>query len=95
MNEFHGHRAFSHAGGNAFRGAMTDIPGNKNPRHAGLEIERVAVRGPACRAPAIANQVLSGNQVPLRIALDHAGEPIGAGNGPRVYEEGVGGQGFL
>src|SRR5437867_2453284 len=66
---------------------MTDIAGNKDPRNARLEVERIAVGGPSAWALAFEHQVLTGDHVTLRIPLDHSGEPIGAGNSARVNHQ--------
>src|SRR2546425_890192 len=94
VNQLHRHRPFAHAGGDAFGGAMTDVTGNEYSRNAGFEVERITIRSPAGRAFSFKHQVLTGNEVTLRIPLDHSGEPIRAGNGPRVNQQRAGGHSF-
>ena len=80
MHQFHGHGPFADAGGDAFGGPMADIAGHENARHTGFKIKRIAIRRPSRRTPPLAHQMLAGNQVALRIPLDHPGEPFGARN---------------
>src|SRR5437016_14507655 len=94
MYEFDSHCAFAHSGGDAFGRAMTDVTGNEDSRNAGFEVERIAIRSPASWALALEHQVLAGNQVTLRIPLDHPGEPIRAGNSARVNQQRTGGHSF-
>src|SRR2546425_9524170 len=95
MVEFHRHGAFAHSRGDAFSRAMTDVTGNEDSRNAGFEVERIAIRSPSGWALALEHQVLAGNQITLRIPLDHPGEPIRAGNSARVNQQRTGGHRFL
>src|SRR5712692_8048605 len=73
---------------------MTDVTGNEDSRNAGFEVERIAIRSPSGRASALKHQVLAGNEVALRIPLNHPGEPIGARNSARVNQQRTGGHSF-
>ena len=86
VDQFHRHGAFAYAGGDAFGGPMADIAGDKDSWNARLEVKRVAIRSPPGGTPAFKHQVLTGNQITLRIPLDHPGEPIRAGNRARVNQ---------
>ena len=50
IGERHRHRALSNRPGDPLRGAMTDVSGREQARHARLECNRIAVERPALRA---------------------------------------------
>ena len=90
MDEFDRHGAFADSGGDAFGGPMPDIARDKDSRHAGLKIERIAIRRPSGRALAFEHQMLAGNQIALRVPLDDSGEPIRARHGARINQQRAG-----
>src|SRR5258708_37715472 len=73
---------------------MTDIARYEDARNARFEIERITIYAPSGRALALKHQVLTRNQIALRIALDHPVEPVRAGNGARVNQQRAGRHGF-
>ena len=77
VDELDGHRALPHRAGDALHRSGPDVTGGEHPGQARLEEVRVAVEGPAGRAPAVAHDGGSGRDEP-RLVADHVRAAIGA-----------------
>ena len=88
MDKGDSHGAFADGGSTAFDGAVTNVTGGKEPRHAGFEIVRSALKGPLGGKNAVRVEVGPGDKVAVRIATDTGGGgPFGPGLSAETEEE--------
>src|SRR5277367_488145 len=84
VDERHGHRALADGAGHALDRARAHVAGHKDAGHACLEHVRVAVEWPVRPL-----HVVAGEDEAARVALDDAGQPVGARSGADEHEAGV------
>ena len=53
---------------------MPDVANGENPRNTGFQVERIAPCSPSCWTLAFEHQVLTGDDVALRVAFDNTGK---------------------
>src|ERR1700757_3600314 len=78
MDELYGISAFAYTGSDAFDGAVTDVAGDEDAGHTGFEEPGLACERPAFGHFPVGQQIGASQDEALVIALDDAGEPLGA-----------------
>ena len=81
VDELHGDAALADGAGDEIDGAGAHIANDKDPGHAALQQERVAVNVPALGPFAAVEQLRPGEDEALSVELHGALEPLGAGPG--------------
>ena len=78
VGESHGHRALADGRGDPLDRVGAYVAGDEHAGDAGLQRPRVAVQRPAARPLPVDEQVGAGEQEAALVALERAGQPVGA-----------------
>src|SRR6516162_8759042 len=92
MDELYRNRAFADAGSDALDRTVADISDNEDTRHTSFKERRIAVEGPALRALAFVDQILTGEDEATIVALDKIAQPFGARKRADVDVHALGGK---